>query len=182
MSVLLSQFIPLLPRCVHTSVLDVRVSIPALQIGSSVPFFQIPHIYVDIFILLFLFSLCMTDSGSIHSSTNDPVLFLLWLSNIPLSMWTMCTYSLSSSVVSDSLWSVDCSLSGFSVHGIFQVRILEWVTFSSSRGYSWPRDRTHIFCVSCIGRQILYHWATWKDIHVPHHLYSFSFWKVKADN
>ena len=24
------------------------------------------------------------------------------------------------------------------------------------RGYFWPRDRTHISCVSCIGRQILY--------------------------
>ena len=27
------------------------------------------------------------------------------------------------------------------------------------RGYSQPRDWT---CVSCIGRQILYHWATWE--------------------
>ena len=25
-----------------------------------------------------------------------------------------------------------------------------------------PRDRTHVSCVSCIGRQILYHWATWE--------------------
>ena len=31
---------------------------------------------------------------------------------------------------------------GFSVHGIFQVKILEWVVISYSRGYSWPRDRT----------------------------------------
>ena len=28
-----------------------------------------------------------------------------------------------------------------------------------SRGFSQPRDRT---CVSCIGRWILYHWATWE--------------------
>ena len=35
-------------------------------------------------------------------------------------------------------------------------RQLEWVAISSSRGSSWPRDRT---LVSCIGRQILYHWA-----------------------
>ena len=39
MSVLLSQFIPLSPNCVHTSVLYVWASIPALQIGSPVPFF-----------------------------------------------------------------------------------------------------------------------------------------------
>ena len=29
---------------------------------------------------------------------------------------------------------VDCSLSGFSVHGILQARILEWVVMLSSRG------------------------------------------------
>ena len=28
---------------------------------------------------------------------------------------------------------MDCSLTGFSVHGIFQARILEWVTISFSR-------------------------------------------------
>ena len=50
---------------------------------------------------------------------------------------------------------MDCSLPG-SVHGIFQTRILEWVAISSSRGSSWPRGWTHISCVSCIGRWILY--------------------------
>ena len=46
---------------------------------------------------------------------------------------------------------------GSSVHGILQVRLLEWVAKPSSRGSSWPRDQT---CSSCIGRQILYPWAT----------------------
>ena len=41
--------------------------------------------------------------------------------------------------------------------GIIQARILEWVAIFFSRGSSQPRDRT---CVSCIGRRILYHWAT----------------------
>ena len=40
-------------------------------------------------------------------------------------------------------------------------RILEWVAISSSRGSSWPRDQTHVSCVSCIGRWIIYHWAPW---------------------
>ena len=32
-----------------------------------------------------------------------------------------------------TLWDpVDCSLPGFSIHGIFQARILEWVTISFS--------------------------------------------------
>ena len=40
------------------------------------------------------------------------------------------------------------SLSGSSVHGISQARILEWVTISSSRGSSWSRDQTHISCLA----------------------------------
>ena len=35
---------------------------------------------------------------------------------------------------------IDGSPPGFSVHGIFQARILEWVAVASSRGSSWPRD------------------------------------------
>ena len=38
----------------------------------------------------------------------------------------------------------------------FQARILEWVAISSSGGSSQPRDGTHVSCVSCIGRQVLY--------------------------
>ena len=55
---------------------------------------------------------------------------------------------------------MNCSRPGPSVHGILQARILEWIALPSSRGSSWPRNRIHISCVSCIGTQILYHWAT----------------------
>ena len=52
---------------------------------------------------------------------------------------------------------MDCSPPGFSVHGISQARILEWVaTFYSRR--SRPRDRTCVSYVSCIGRRIPYHY------------------------
>ena len=37
---------------------------------------------------------------------------------------------------------MDCSLPGSSVHGIFQVRVLEWVATSFSRESSQLRDRT----------------------------------------
>jgi len=40
--------------------------------------------------------------------------------------------------------SMDCSLLGSSVHGIFQARLLEWVAISFSRGSSQPRDRTWV--------------------------------------
>ena len=39
---------------------------------------------------------------------------------------------------------VDCNLLGFSVHGILQARILEWIAISFSRGSSWPRDQTRV--------------------------------------
>ena len=39
---------------------------------------------------------------------------------------------------------MDCSLSGFSVHGIFQARVLEWIAISFSRGSSRPRNRTWV--------------------------------------
>ena len=35
-------------------------------------------------------------------------------------------------------------LPGSSVHGIFQVRVLEWVAISFSRGSSWPREQTRV--------------------------------------
>jgi len=37
-----------------------------------------------------------------------------------------------------------CSLPGSSVHGILQVRILEWVAIPFSRGSSQPRDQTQV--------------------------------------
>ena len=52
---------------------------------------------------------------------------------------------------------MDSSPPGSSVHGILQARILEWVPMPSSRGSSWPRDRTCFSYVSCVGRWILYH-------------------------
>ena len=54
----------------------------------------------------------------------------------------------SCSVVSDSvtLWTVayQAPLST----GFFQASLLEWVAISFSRVYSWPRDRTQVFCTA----------------------------------
>ena len=53
--------------------------------------------------------------------------------------------------------SIDCSLPGSFVHGIFQAIVLEWIAMPFSRGSSWPRNQTHIFYVSSIGRPVLYY-------------------------
>ena len=47
--------------------------------------------------------------------------------------------------VSDSLQPTDCSPRQAPLSmGILQERMLEWVAISSSRGSSWPRDRTQV--------------------------------------
>ena len=55
---------------------------------------------------------------------------------------------------------MDCSPPGSSVHGISQARILEWVAIPSSRGSSWCRNQTSVFCISCIAGGFLTFWAT----------------------
>ena len=49
-----------------------------------------------------------------------------------------------------------------SVHGIFQARILEWATISSSRGTSWPRDQACVYpCLLHCRRNFFFNlWAT----------------------
>ena len=59
------------------------------------------------------------------------------------------------------------SLPGISVCGIFQARILDYIAISFSRGSFQPRDWSHISCISCIGRRILY------QLHDPNGLTSF---------
>ena len=48
----------------------------------------------------------------------------------------------SRSVVSDFLWP-----HGYTVHGILQARILEWVAIPFSRGSSQPKNRTQVSCI-----------------------------------
>ena len=60
----------------------------------------------------------------------------------------------------DPVDCLSCSPPDSSVHGILQTRILEWVAISYSRGSFPPRDRTHVCCLSCTGRQVLSKCAT----------------------
>ena len=51
--------------------------------------------------------------------------------------------------------------------------LLEWVAISFSRGSSRPKDQTHVSCISCICRQILYHCTTWEIKIAVHNLNYF---------
>ena len=70
----------------------------------------------------------------------------------------MCVCICTCSVRSESLNPKDCSMPGSSVHGISQARIWEWIVIFCFRGSSWPKDWTHVSCISCIGK----HCATWE--------------------
>ena len=65
-------------------------------------------------------------------------------SDVPQSCPTLCD-------------PMDCSPPGFSIHGIFQAWVLEWVAISFSRGSSWPRDWTQVSRIAGRGFTI---WAT----------------------
>ena len=85
------------------------------------------------------------------------------LSSLQSSLGHLLTCSVCCAQESPTLCDpMGCSLPSSSVHGIFQARILELVAISHSRGSSRLRDQTHVSCVPCMGRQILYCQATWE--------------------
>ena len=59
---------------------------------------------------------------------------------------------------------------------------VEWTATSYSRGSFQPKDQTYISCVSCIGRQILCHCATWEALKggpllIPSWPATFTIWQ-----
>ena len=69
--------------------------------------------------------------------------------------------------------TMDCSLPGSSLHGIFQTRVLEWVAISFSRGSSWPRDRTGVSHI--VGRYFIV-WAT-REVNYSS-TWAYIFWVI----
>ena len=65
------------------------------------------------------------------------------------------------SVMFDSLRPKDCSLPGFSAHRIFQAWILESIDISFCRGFSQPRDWTHISASPALTGRFFTTSATW---------------------
>ena len=89
MKMLLSQFRPPSPYLlVHLSILYICVSIPALELGSLVPFFSRFHIYVLIYSICFSFSDLLHSIGETLGPSMSVQITLFhsfyWLSNIPL--------------------------------------------------------------------------------------------------
>ena len=67
----------------------------------------------------------------------------------PVRMVVCVCVCVSHSGMSDSLQPHGlCSQPGFSLHGIFQARILEWVAIPFSRASSQPRDQAQVSCTA----------------------------------
>ena len=79
--------------------------------------------------------------------TSQPFIFLVYFTLPVLCLVALCDL-------------MHCSPPGSSVPGIFQARINTGVDLPVPS----PRDWTHLLCVSCLGRRVLYHWATWEAI------------------
>ena len=93
-------------------------------------------------------------------SLSPPLSSCPWNTKLQISA---CVHA-GTSVLSDSLQPYECSPPGFSVHGILQERILEWVAISPSRGSSWPRH-AGLVCPALAGRFFTTS-TTWKALQI----------------
>ena len=70
-----------------------------------------------------------------------------------------------------------CILSGSSVHGILQARMLEYLAIPFSRKSSWPRDQTQ---VSCIAGRFFTNWVTREALNFAYILKILSYFILFA--
>ena len=114
------------------------------------------------FLLCFYFitTVCLPESLSAEAASQFPaVSWARALHLLPLS-WKVCTVPTQSCLTLCDPHERQPTRPLSSL-----ARLLEWVAISFSRGSSQPRDRTHVSCVSCIGRQIFfYHCTTWEVV------------------
>ena len=98
--------------------------------------------------------------GLLTGGCSRPGVFLL------LRKLKSFTCMLSHSVVSDSLRPRGLQPTSLLCPWDFSEKILESVAMSSSRGSSWHKDQIQVSWFFCIGRRILYHWATTQRISI----------------
>ena len=122
----------------------------------SDPCWELEHLKTQVICYCFILKLNTVSEHSIQSfrreeeskissfscSINEIFLLVLKVKVVTQSCPTLCD-------------SMDYNLSC----GFLQVRVLEWVAISFSRGSSWPRDWTQ---VSCIAGRFFTNWATRK--------------------
>ena len=95
------------------------------------------------------------------------------LTTVDLTLFqTLCflyTWQSSEKVKVAQLCPTLCDPMDYTVDGILQARILEWVAYPFSRGSSWPRNRTG---VNCIAGRFFTSWTIGK----PYWKFSLTLW------
>ena len=107
------------------------------------------HLKQTRFVFLVLLPLDLSKNIKINMH-KESIFIIYWINKVTQLCPTLCD-------------PMDCSLSGFYVHGILQARILEWVAIFFSRESSQPRYRTQ---VSCISSRFFTSWATREALHI----------------
>ena len=102
-------------------------------------------------------SFLVLKTGFIICATHETLRFCLFCFNRNEFYW-VCSVAQSCLTLCNTM---DCSLPHSSVHGIFQVRILEWVAISFSRGIFLTQGLT-VHLLYC--KWTLYHWAPGKPL------------------
>ena len=100
--------------------------------------------------------------------TSPAWILLLRTRHMPVPEITRFPFSFSHWVVSNSFvtpWTV-ARQAPLSV-GFPRQKYWSGLPFPFSKGSAWPRDQTQVSCISCIGRQILYHRATREAHRIP---------------
>ena len=110
------------------------------------------------FKLLFLYPVTSILGRNIEGKSIPNSMHIFIMKNNLNYQQNLCIIPCVYSVMSKSLRPINCSPPGFSVYGIFQARILEWVPSSYSM------DGNGVSCISCTGMQILYYCAIWDSL------------------
>ena len=95
-----------------------------------------------------------------------------WYRSIPISIYMQYEREVKVSRPCPTL----CDPKDYTVHGILQARILEWVTVPFSRGSSQPRDET---LVSCVAGRFFTSWATREALYA---IYISIYWCILLIN
>ena len=94
-----------------------------------------------------LFIIHLLHSMSIRRGENFKILQKLGCSLLPGEVKVKVTQSCLTVKVTQLSLTL-CDPVDYTVHGILQARILEWIAFPFSRGSSQPRGRTQVSCIA----------------------------------
>ena len=87
-------------------------------------------------------------SSLYESSSSISFILFTWYFYSKLGIYNAMCYAQLAQLCLTLCDPMDCRLTGSSVHGDSQARILEWVATPSSRGSSQPRDQTQVFRIA----------------------------------